>query len=343
MQDLEWDGDLWRQDWKPRVQILACFDDQIPSFQIEVLKACLERMNWHRQQRAGDYHSPHYTVGSLLYEAACALYKRKLPFSQDDICEILNLSSHACGHGCDVTPPFEIALAYARKNGVTSELLSAVKVFMNSLKGVASSQVSHLKRKAGLLLILDAESESGKKACWSDRFRAGLMTIPADEQAKWRQLVLEMHVNDVQFVPKAWKAQATKFLESLGQSLVLERLSAWWPDSHEKPVWPIQTGGSHLLKYFIWLLGLIAPAQALNSQRTELVSRLSLLDWKPRERAQKVMIAAATYLIEFPPEVSWEALRRIGAWSSLSPDDAKGGKIPELIHAYAAKHKVATP
>lgn len=342
---LDWGSgvDYWwlrRQD-EP---LLARLNEQPRAFQVAVLKACLERMLWHRRQRSSeDGLSIHYYIGSLLYNLACALYRRRLPYSEGDVCQILGLSRHTCGHGGDVTAPFDIAVGYARANGITAGLWSALKDFMNGLKGVGSAQVSHLKRKAGLLFVLDVESPGAGKRCWSDRFRAGLRTQAPEEQAKWRRLVLNMTVNDVYVLPKVWRREATGFVRDLGGSVVVQRLAAWWPDPSVKSLWPIQTGGSHLLKYFVWLLTVTAEASELEPRCTELVCRLSELDWKPRERAQKVMIAAAFYLRSFPPEVSWPALQRLARWASVAPGGRKGDKIREVLQTYCRQHELELP
>src|SRR5262245_43977247 len=198
------DGLLWDSEvdysWIRRQGelLLGKLDEQPGAVQIGVLKACLERMLWLRQQDSSeDGLSTDYYTGSVLYNLVCALYARRLAYSEDDICQILRLSRHTCGHGSDVTPPFDIAVKYARANGISAGLLSALKDFMEGLKSVGSAQVSHLKRKGGLLFVLDAESDGTRKSCWSDRFRVGLLSLATEEQAEWRQLVLNMTVNDV--------------------------------------------------------------------------------------------------------------------------------------------------
>jgi hypothetical protein len=242
-----------------------------------------------------------------------------------------------------VTPPFDIAVDYARANGITANLFSALRDFMNGLKGVGSAKVSHLKRKGGLLFVLDEESAGTTKRCWSDRFRTGLVPLATKEQAAWRQLVLNMTVNDVYELPKIWRREAARFVAKVSPEVVVQRLSTWWPDPKVSTVWPIQTGGSHLLKYFVWLLSLAAETTQLQTECIELVCRLSEVDWKPRERAQKVMIAAAFYLCSFSPDVSWLALKRLAQWSSLAPGGKKGDKIREILHAYCQEHELEVP
>jgi hypothetical protein len=347
LDQLDWRGPTpsWHNQ-HVRDLILGRLNEQAPAFQIALLKACLEQMPWHRRHAPSEATPAHYSIGSLLYEIACTLYGRKLGYSEADICEILRLSQHRCGHGSDVTPPFEIALDYARDNDLTSELLAALKTFLSNLKSVGSSQASHLKRKAGLLLVLDERPGRRTKRCWSDRFRAGLLHLPAEEQSRWRGLVLHMKINDLPVMPEAWRPQAATFLADLGPELVLARLSSWWPDPDVSKIWPLQTGGSHLLKHFIWLLALMPQGRdlwrtddQLLPKCTALVCRLSFLDWNPRQQGQKVVIAAAHYLAQFPPAVSWLALERLGTWSSTAPGEKSGGKIPELLRKYRAQHE----
>jgi hypothetical protein len=341
---LDW-GSAANYQWIDRQNdtLFTKLNEQPFTFQIAILRACLERMSWHRQQQSlqGTL-SAHFYIGSVLYTMACALYRRRLPYSEDDICQILRLSRHVCGHGSDVTPPFDIAVKYARKHGLTAELFSALREFMNGLKGLRSTQARQLRRRGELLLVLDTESTGSRKNCWSDRFRAGLLMQTPEEQAKWRQLVLSMTVNDLYLIPKGWRQEAAKFVEDLTPPIVVQRLSAWWPDPNINVVWPIQTGGSHLLKHFIWLLSVTASTRELEPKCTDLVSRLSKLDWKPRERAQKVMIAAAYYLRSFPPEASWPALQRIDHWSALAPGGTMGNKIREILLTYCQDYNIKT-
>jgi hypothetical protein len=149
-----------------------------------------------------------------------------------------------------------------------------------------------------------------------------------------------MTINEIYLLTKTWHREAAKFVEDLSPPVVVQRLSTWWPTPTESIVWPIQTGGSHLLKHFIWLLSVTSDMSELAPECAELVCRLSELDWKPRQRAQKVMIAAAYYLRSFPPEVSWPALQRLSHWSSSSPDGTAGNKIRDILHTYCQDYNI---
>lgn len=89
------------RDW---VDALVAGSDDVdttglpPRMQIEVLRECVTRMPDMRSRR--DRES--YAAGKRLYDVACQLYKRKLPFDESDVCALLETSRHTCGHGSDV-------------------------------------------------------------------------------------------------------------------------------------------------------------------------------------------------------------------------------------------------
>ena len=243
-----------------------------------------------------------------------------------------------------MTPPFDIAVDYARAQRNNCELVLRTEgLHERPQRRWFGPGQSSLKCKGGLLFVLDGDSARTTKRCWSDGFRAGLLTLTTEEQATWRQLVLNMTVNDVYELPKVWRREATRFVAKVSPEVVVHSPFTWWPDPKVSTVWPIQTGGSHLLKYFVWLLSLAAETKELETQCIELVCRLSEVDWKPRERAQKVMITATFYLCSFSPEVSWPALQRLAQWSSLAPGGTKGDKIREILQAYCQKRELEVP
>jgi len=280
-----------------------------------------------------------YQRGTVLYELVCHLYQRKLPYSELDICEILELSRHHCGHGGDVTPPFDILLAHARKHGISAELLGAARSFLAGLKRVKSSKAWHLKRKGAMLLLLDPgrPDGTGASACWSDHFRRGLLALPPYELRRWQDLVLTMSVNDLKQMPKVWRHTAQKFVAELAAEHVVSRLTEWWPDASQRNYWPIQTGGSHLLKHFVWLLETLPEAHPAKPACDELVQRLVLLNWKPPEQAVKFRIAAALYLAARPPTVAWKPLQ------SLAAKEDREGHIRRIVHDFSKRHGLSHP
>lgn len=308
-----------------------------PAFQIGVLRASIERLPWYREHSALG-RDLNWKRGTVLYELVCHLYKRKLPYSESDIREILRLSRHSCGHGSDVAPPFDILLAHARRNGITAELLDAAHAFLGGLKGVKSAKAWNLKRKGAVLFLLDPRQRTGKEAqaCWSDCVRQGLVTLPPDELRHWQSLVLDMNLHEQQRMPQSWRRIAQRFLTELGAEHVVARLSEWWPGDGQLSCWPIQTGGSHLLKHLVWLLETVPETHEAKPNCDQLIRRLALLDWKPAERAFKFQIATAWYLAARPPVVAWEALQRLAS----APGDSEG-RIRGIVQDFSQDHRLS--
>jgi hypothetical protein len=319
-----------------------------PRLQIALLKSCIDmtvrlRAQWRAvSPNRGKEFQINLDIGGVVYGIANDLFRRRLPFSERDICEILKATHHDCGHGGDVRPPFDLALAHARKHDLSTKLLDALKLYVGGLKGLRPIQVQDVKRKAELLLTLD--SASGKQHCWSERFREGLATLPQAQQKEWRAMVVQMDAVEFGRNQKNWKAKAPQIIQTLGAKHILTCLSAWWPSPNETPVCALETGGSYLLQHFVWLLDVIAQEKQHARGCDSLVVQLSKLDWKPRERAQKVMVAAVQYLQERPPAVGWPAIGRLNAWSkSVDPKAAWGGSsIAKALKSYVKKHQLSS-
>jgi hypothetical protein len=320
----------------------------LPSkMQIAVLKSCIERMVWLRaRQKTIDASGSdkdfriNYDVGAVVYGIANDLFRSPLPFSERDVCEILESMRHDCGHGGDVAPPFDLALAHARKHHLSARLLKSLKVYVDELGNLNSAQARGVKRKAELLFAVD--DSYGKKRCWSDRFRQGLRELPERELQIWRAMIVQMDAKEFARNPREWLGKVPGFIEALGAKRILGCLSAWWPNPTETPVCPLQTAGSYILQHLVWLLGAVAKEKKHAKACDKLVIQLSELDWKPRERAQKVMVVAARYLETRPPEVSWTAIQRLNRWSE-SVDKKKGwtgNTISKVLKEYAKNHRL---
>src|SRR5262249_37339634 len=107
-----------------------------PKLQIALLKSCLELMVRLREQRRravapgrGKEFQINLDIGGVVYGIANDLFRRPLPFSERDVCEILETTRHDCGHGGDVTPPFVLTLAHARKYDLSARLLEGLKLY----------------------------------------------------------------------------------------------------------------------------------------------------------------------------------------------------------------------
>ena len=250
-----------------------------PAFQIALLKAGVERLPLLRADRNDGGDRSTYRLGSILYDAVCALYGDRLPYDESDICALLRSSKHGCGHGRDVVAPFDLAIDHARRFGLTRELLEALGVFVGGLTGIQSSKAQHLKRRAALVFVLDTDGCVEARPCWSDRFRLGLAALPAAERVRWQQLVLQMSVAEQARLPTTWRKTTGKFVGELGVAHVAGRLAHWWPTARPD-AWTLESGGSQILRHFVWMLHVMREGATADEKACcdELVRRLAFLD-----------------------------------------------------------------
>jgi hypothetical protein len=249
--------------------------------------------------RAAD--DPHaWDKGSAVYALACCLYEEKLPYTEKDVIALLTSSKHRCGHGSDVKPPFEAALAWARVHGVTPAWLAAVRTFIDGLKGLRSVQANHLKTKGGVVLLLDRE-RNGKSRCHSEHFRADVAVLPSRERAAWERLVLHMGTTMGGRVPKGYDVQASALAAFVGVENVITRLERWlpWPDAPCR----LETAGSHLLRNLVWLLLVMVQDPRVAAPCDQLVERLTRVEVVPDQLGKKVALACAVYFAERPVTV----------------------------------------
>ncbi|HEY9733980.1 MAG TPA: hypothetical protein V6C89_18875 [Drouetiella sp.] len=308
-----------------------------PALQVSILRACVERMPWYRQQHLK-------AEGAMCYRLACLLYASKPALEESDICALLTYARHTCGHGGDVISPFDSMINYARKNGVTSELLTATRAYLDNLKGINSVHAQNVKTTGALILTLDTENKSSKEACWSETFRLELKALPSTERRLWERFVADIPPTMLSTMPKTSRTKAVKFVKAITAETALARLSAWFPNSDNPThATAVSTGGSHLLKHFIWLLEVIASDSSCAQRADRLVCELTKLSWKPQDKAHKILVTAAYYLAQRPPDVSWNALERIERWSkTAAKNNYSGDKLTNLISDYKQRFHLAS-
>jgi hypothetical protein len=246
--------------------------------------------------------------GSAVYELAVCLYGKKLPYNEDDVVALLTSSTHRCGHGADVKPPFEMAVTWARTYGVTRAWLAAVRAFIDGLRGLRSVQANDLKTKGSLVLLLDNERKETSR-CASERFRADLALLPPDERAAWERLVLHMGTAMGARIPKGYDVQASALATFVGVERVIARLEHWLP----RPNSPcrLETAGSHLLRNLVWLLLAMSRDAAAAPSCDELVERLIRVDVIPAQLGKKVALAGAVYFAQRPHAVGRRPLESL--------------------------------
>jgi hypothetical protein len=157
---------------------------------------------------------------------------------------------------------------------------------------------------------------------------------------RWQQLVLQMSVAEQARLPTTWRKTTGKFVGELGVAHVAGRLAHWWPTARPD-AWTLESGGSQLLRHFVWMLHVMREGATADEKAScdDLVRRLAFLDWKPRERAKKVAVAVASYLVECAPETAAEGLRQLSHWSlSLKYSDWEPNRVAVLAQEFAGRH-----
>ena len=322
-------------DGRPRLgtpEAIELVESQPVQLQIAILKACVERLPVLRERWSeGDI----YELGEQLYTIAHRLYCRDLPLDESDICDILCLSKHDCGHGADVGAPVDLAVSYMSRNDVSPRLLSALSTYVDGLKGIGSIQAQNVKRKASLVFLLDREDVLGRKHrnVWSQQFTSDLAAMDADERHAWQSLVLTFKLNDRSKLPNTWRKIAQSFARRLGEGEMISRIAGWWPK--KGAICRLDTGASHLLKHFVWLIEAVDDVSPFKPTCHELVCALSTVQWKPNQPAAKVVCAAAHYLVKLPMEVAWEPLQALCATASSREE-----KVRQLATQYASAHNL---
>jgi hypothetical protein len=325
-----------REPSPERVRLMAEATTLPAAMQVGVLRECVQRMP---AFRAGDDRAA-YEAGSALYQVACRLYGRKLPLEESDVCALLLTSRHTCGHGADVAPPLDVARAYMQKHGFSEPVIAASREFIEGLRGVGSSQAQFAKRRAAIMLLADPQETPEAESGWAAHFRAGLRDLPAAERGEWQRLILEMKANDVYLPPAVWQKPAQRLLAALSPQVVLGHIDRWIPLDGHRTSATVRTGGSHLLKHLVWLLDALSTEEEeeLLPACDALIGRLAAVDWTPKDRAAKFMIAAAYSASRRPPEVAWAPLQQLLQWSGQ--DSRKIGKV---VREYAAQHGLSRP
>ena len=241
---------------------------------------------------------------------------------------------HDCGHGQDVKPPFELAVKWARTNGVSPGWLAAVRTFIDQLGGLRSAKAHDLKTKGALVLLLDGRHR-GSSRCYSERFRAELGQLAGSERAAWDRLVLHMGTAMSARMPKGFDLQARALAAFLGAAEVLARLDAWLPAPPDGSPCRLETAGSHLAKNFVWLLTVLAADPDAAPSCDRLVERLARVDFKPAERGTKVVVAGAVYFSQRPPPIADQPLTALLARSLTMVKDAYSSDgIRKIVEAY---------
>ena len=284
---VEFDRRLKALDARTKVQLLHVAVEAMPGF-----------------REAGDELS-----GALLYQAASALYRDKLPLTEADLIDLLLAARHGCGHGCDTRAPFDVALAHMRRGGYSEALGTAIQEFIANLPPAHAIKVKELHRAADLLSVLSDPGPPNSRVKlrpWIDSVAEQLTRLDGAELDLWRRLVLAMSVAERHVMPKTWERVAVPFVTDIGRDVVIIRMQQWWPPAGAEV--SLKRSGAQLLKHCIWLLGLVRGAES-----DELVGALATMTWYPSPAPMAVLKPASAYLEEADSPGAAAARARIDA------------------------------
>jgi hypothetical protein len=252
--------------------------------QVALLKAAVEELPALR--RSTEPNARRH--GELLYGAVSALYKARLPLTENDLCHLLTVARHDCGHGADTRPPFDLARAYLRKHGYSPRIGAAIETFVANLPATSAVKVKELQRGAALIAVLGSETPTPSVETWVATVQHGLGELGDDERKVWERLILAMSVSERMVMPGTWRRAAEQAVGELGADVVLRCLREWWPVG---PAVSLRDGGAQLLKHLIWMLELLPRVDG-----EELVAALVDVRFKGRREPLAVLKPAAAFL-----------------------------------------------
>lgn len=315
---------------KERVSVLGNDD------QAAVLLASAEQKEWFLKNHS---RHPQYAVcKSVMWR----IYERRPSLTSEQIAQLLLSASFGCGHD-GVHGPFDLMQEHVRKHGLSPIMQRALQDYMLELKGMTSIASQNTRMRGAFILLLAPEGELDYKKCFSAKFTEEVRCMPEKERLAWSNFMVEATLVQRTDLPTTVKKKLQKFVDSLGAAAIIETIETCWPDkSSERPI-PVDTGGSHLYKQFVWILESLADKhQGFIDKCDELIVRMSELDWKPKEKAQKIMVPAACYLRSRPPAVSAKGLYAIAEWCKTVPKtNYTGSKMEQLIRDFEREHQIA--
>jgi hypothetical protein len=252
--------------------------------QVALLKAAVEELPALR--RSTEPNARRH--GELLYSAVVALYKGRLPLGEDDLCHLLVVARHDCGHGADTRPPFDLARAYLRKHGYSPRIGAAIETFVANLPSTSAVKVNELRRSAALIAVLGPRKPTPSVETWIGTVQHRLGDLGDEERKLWERLILAMSVSERMVLPGTWRRAAQEVVGELGSDVVLRRLREWWP---VRPAVSLKDGGAQLLKHLIWMLELVP-----RDEGEELVAALVEVRFKGRREPLAVLKPAVAFL-----------------------------------------------
>ena len=220
------------------------------------------------------------------------LYKFKAPYTESDLCRLLDLTVPLLGR---IAPygPVECVVEYVKSNDLTLALCTSLRHFQSSLREEMSSgqaALQSLRQQMHMLLWLDEWEPLDPARCWSECVRRDFRAFSGERQAKWRSLLKHLRGNAPVRMPAGWAREAEPLLAAVGIEDFREQIHVWFAPFRSGQPLPLSVAGSYVIKCFIWFCA-VARDEALKE------CCLWLLDakWKQKRNVEKVMVALGEF------------------------------------------------
>jgi len=220
------------------------------------------------------------------------LYKFKAPYTEADLCRLLDLTIPLLGR---IAPygPVECVVEYAKGNDLTPGLCVSLRRFQSSLQGEMSSgqaAMQSLRQQLHMLLWLDEWEPLDPARCWSECVRRDFRAFSGERQAKWRALLKHLRGNAPVRMPAGWAREAGPLLAAVGIEDFREQIHVWFAPFRSGQPLPLSVAGSYVIKGLVWFCA-VARDEDLKE------SCLWLLDakWKQKRNTEKVMVSLGEF------------------------------------------------
>ncbi len=227
--------------WKEKEDRYARFWASVPGPErVPMLLEILRRYRACRVESAGTCLDRSFALNELTTH----VYRLGISPSAEEACAILRTAYHTCGHGTDVKPPLELALAHFRGTPYTNELFASLRAYRESLRHSRGVVAQDVKGKIGVILWQDLRPSHEWSRCVTSAIRESMCGMPKAERSRWLALSQSFRHTVAVEPPKKWDPPriedfAERMKACLGSALTGAGLG-------------LTAAGSHILKNLVW-------------------------------------------------------------------------------------------
>jgi hypothetical protein len=220
------------------------------------------------------------------------LYKFKPPYTEADLCRLLDLTIPLLGR---IAPygPVEWVVEYVKSNDLTPALCSSLRRFQGSLReemSTGQAAMQSLRQQLHMLLWLDEWEPLDPARCWSECVRRDFRGFSGERQVKWRSLLKHLRGNAPVRMPAGWARDARPLLAAVGIEDFREQIHFWFAPFRSGQPLPLSVAGSYVIKGLIWFC-----AVAADEELKECCLWLLNAKWKQKRNTEKVMVALGAF------------------------------------------------